>query len=180
MMKNLLTPAPDFSEPLELLHACHGRIEQQCATLLRLPEHLAQFGSDAQAQQAAERVSRYFSSAGQYHHEDEEQDLFPLLRQAAINSDEQHILSLLDNLVAQHGDMFEAWQTLQPYLAEISRGGAVTPEALPVARFVELYRRHIALEEADMLPYARQALSPLQLQTLGKNMAARRGVKSAS
>ena len=39
MGKSLLPQIPGFDDPLEMLHACHGRIEAQCETLLKLAEH---------------------------------------------------------------------------------------------------------------------------------------------
>ena len=37
-------PAAGFEAPLEMLSACHGRVENQCQTLLRLVPHLAENG----------------------------------------------------------------------------------------------------------------------------------------
>ena len=73
--------APDggFEVPLEMLSACHHRVERQCATLRRLVAHLATRGADADAAAAAAAVLRYFDSAAKDHHADEEQDLFPAL-----------------------------------------------------------------------------------------------------
>jgi ATP phosphoribosyltransferase regulatory subunit HisZ len=42
-------PAVGFEVPLEMLAACHGRVEAQCATLRRLVGHLARHGADRQA-----------------------------------------------------------------------------------------------------------------------------------
>ena len=43
MNTNLLgKAAPGFDQPLDLLEACHGRIEKQCATLEKLMTHLPQ------------------------------------------------------------------------------------------------------------------------------------------
>ena len=32
-------PAPGFDNPLEMLEACHGRIQSQCATLKKLLQY---------------------------------------------------------------------------------------------------------------------------------------------
>jgi len=72
-------PAAGFEVPLEMLSACHGRIEQQCSTLRRLQSHLLAHGADDQARVAAAAVMRYFDLAARQHHEDEERDLFPAL-----------------------------------------------------------------------------------------------------
>ena len=71
--------AAGFEVPLEMLAACHLRVQSQCATLLRLVPHMAAHGSDRPAQEAAAAVMRYFDTSARHHHEDEEQDLFPAL-----------------------------------------------------------------------------------------------------
>ena len=82
------TPPPvGFEAPLEMLSACHARIEQQCATLQRLVPHVASHGADTQARSAAAGVMRYFDTAAVDHHADEEVDLFPALIEAMAGSD---------------------------------------------------------------------------------------------
>ena len=174
--ESLQKPAPDFSTPLELLHACHGRIETQCATLLKLTGYLQGHGVDVQVQQAATAILRYFSTAARHHHEDEEQDLFPLVRELAAASGNGRVLTLLDNLIAQHRDMEAAWNALQPWLEGLSRGELPEFDASRITAFVALYQAHIAHEEQGLLPYCRAALKPGQLAVLGEKMARRRGV----
>lgn len=174
--KSLMTPAPDFSTPLELLHACHGRIEAQCATLLKLPAYIQDHGFDVQVRQAASAILRYFSTAARHHHEDEEQDLFPLVRKHAAASDNGRVLALLDNLIAQHRDMEAAWNGLEPWLEALARGESPEPDVARINAFVLLYQAHIAHEEQGLLPYCRAAMKPEQLAVLGEKMAQRRGV----
>src|SRR5687768_11399199 len=76
-------PVAAFDEPLEMLEACHQKIEAQLATLERILPHLRQHGADADAKSAARAVMRYFDTAGVLHHRDEDEDLFPLLRRLA-------------------------------------------------------------------------------------------------
>ena len=80
-------PTAGFEVPLEMLSACHHRIERQCATLRRLVDHLATHGPDQQARDAAAGVMRYFDTAGRDHHADEEEDLFPALIESMAGSD---------------------------------------------------------------------------------------------
>ncbi len=172
----LLTPAPDFSTPLELLHACHGRIEAQCATLMKLPSYLLNHGADAQVQQAATAVLRYFSTAARHHHEDEEQDIFPMVRAHAATAGNDRMRVLLDNLIAQHRDMEAAWNGLRPWLESLARGESPEFDASRITAFFALYQAHILHEEQGLLPYCRAALKPEQLAVLGEHMARRRGV----
>src|SRR5215472_17762851 len=80
-------PAASFEAPLEMLAACHDRMRDRCATLLRLRPHVAAKGADAAASSAARSVIRYFDSAARDHHADEEQDLFPALLEPVPGSD---------------------------------------------------------------------------------------------
>ncbi len=169
-------PAPDFSQPLELLHACHGRIEKQCVTMLKLAEHLARHGCDSEAQQAAHGVLKYFSTAAVHHHEDEEHDLFPVLRKLATGDEGQKILALVENLTRQHRDMETALQSVMPWLQDVALGRHTAADGTTLERLVTLYRRHINLEETELLPYCRRIMSTTQQQALGHSMAARRGV----
>jgi hemerythrin-like domain-containing protein len=169
-------PAPDFSQPLELLHACHGRIEKQCATMLKLAEHVASHGCDQQAQQAAQGVLKYFSTAAVHHHEDEEHDLFPALQALAAGDDGRQTLVLVENLTAQHRDLEQAWNGVAPWLQGVARQESVACDPVALDRLVGLYRRHIELEETELLPYCRKVMDAAQLEKLGRSMAARRGV----
>lgn len=162
----------DFSDPLGILAACHTRIESQCMTLLRLPAYLGEHGNDAAVREAAAKVIRYFETAGRHHHQDEEQNLFPLLIARADASQR----ALIGNLIAQHQDLDAAWCAFKPLLAALAEGGAVS-EALPVERFAALYRAHINEENTRLLPFARAVLSVEELRTLGDNMARRRGIR---
>ena len=80
-------PSAGFEAPLEMLSACHFRIERQCATLRRLVPHLATHGADTEARTAAANVMRYFDTSAKHHHADEEEDLFPALIESMAGSD---------------------------------------------------------------------------------------------
>ena len=166
--------APDFDHPLEMLAACHDRIEDRCDLLHRLVDHLAASGSDEQAQQAAASVLRHFDTAGEHHHEDEEKNLFPLLREA----DPHAARPLVDALCADHVAMREAWQRLRAPLQSLVAGQSVSLEAREVEAFTTLYRDHIAREEAELLPFARRILDEEKMREMGAAMARRRGVRA--
>ena len=64
-----------FEQPYEMMEACHERVHRMLALLERLREHLPLHGADAQAQQAARDIMRYFDQAAPQHHTDEELQL---------------------------------------------------------------------------------------------------------
>lgn len=164
--------APDFSDPVGLLRACHGRILAHCATLERLVPHLARHGADAEAREAMARVHRYFATAAQHHHADEEQDLFPRLNTVA-----PALIPLIQELEREHEGLSRHWQALAPLLAEPEQAMAdAATFARVVAAFIAGYQAHAAKENEHLLPRAAEALSPEDLRELGARMAARRGV----
>lgn len=166
--------APSFDHPLEMLHACHGKIQRQLDTLQKLSAHLPAHGCDKQAQQAAQSILRYFDTAGQFHHQDEEENLFPTLIALDVpNKDE--IKALIDRLLAQHAVMFSAWSDMRAILVKIAEGeNTPLPEAM-IERLSGNYTRHIQLEETELLPLSARLLSTQRLAEIGKSMAQRRG-----
>ena len=164
--------APTFDDPLEMLRACHGRIEAQCATLIRLVSHLQAHGNDEQAVQAARAVLRYFDTAAVHHHQDEEDDLFPLL----LSSGHPDIPPLIDHLLEEHKELGASWQALRPRLLAITEQREDKLDAQSITRLVDGYARHIARENQQLLPLAKTLLDAQQLQALGHKMASRRGV----
>ncbi len=163
--------APGFDQPLDVLLACHGRFEKQCATLEKLLTHLPQHGSDAEAQRAAQNILSYFDTAAVHHHDDEERNLFPLLERAG-QGDWCEVVELL---TGEHDDLAQLWRALRPPLQAIAQGETVALNAKHTERFIALNRSHIAFENERVLPLARQILSAADLQSLGRAMAVRRG-----
>lgn len=167
---SLLNPAaPDFSDPLGLLAACHQRILGFCELLQRLGPWIEANGIDADATDGARSVLRYFSTAAPLHHDDEELDLFPML------ADEHSAGVLIDRLCEEHRELEQRWANLALQLEGLLNGrydreafeAAVTP-------FGAGYRRHIRDEEELLLKVAKNRLSRTQLRGLGESMAARR------
>lgn len=167
----------DFEHPFEMLKACHERIKAQCETLRRLAAHLPAHGSDAQAQQAASNVMRYFDGAGRHHHEDEEEDLFPRMIAAAHGQNVERLALLVSELQREHRDMEQMWDGIRDTLEKIAHGENAPLAEIEVNRFCTLYHTHIAIEEANMIPLAAMLLGENDLSQIGRAMAARRGVK---
>ena len=169
--------AADFDHPLELLCACHQRIVAHSDLLQWLAKHLSLHECDAEAQQVASYVLRFFDGAARHHHEDEDVDLFSHLREAAQGQNAERVALLVAELMAEHRAMEQAWEQLRESLELIAHGERVLLPQLEVDRLCKLYRTHIALEEANLIPLAAMILGKSRLATIGRAMAARRGVK---
>lgn len=174
MIDSLIPSAPGMETPLEMLEACHERLQGQLATLARLAAWLPEHGADAQARQAAANVMRYFDLAAVNHHLDEEEDLFPVLRARVDAARRAALGELIDWILADHQAMFAAWAAMRARLEPISRGEAAQLTETEVAAFAERYRRHIAREEGELLPYARELLTGEDIAALSATMIARR------
>lgn len=172
----ILHAAPDagFDEPLEMLLACHQRVERMLLLLERLALHLLHNGADAQAQQAATDVMRYFDLAGPAHHEDEQRHLFPALQATG----DATLQGLVQGLQHDHLAMTTQWQGLRADLLAVQAGEL--PHALAAGRwagFASLYRRHVALEESLAYPAAMPLLGAAERAGMGREMAERRGAR---
>ncbi|MDY0961609.1 pyridoxamine 5'-phosphate oxidase [Massilia sp. CFBP9026] len=168
--------APDFTQPIAVLKHCHGRIRKQLATLEKLLEHLPQHGADEQARQAASAVLRYFDKAAHLHHDDEEQDLIPMLRATAQGDDAAILQALAPTILQDHKDMDALWQDLHEQLTGIAEGTGTVLSENQVRRFVASYTSHMEREESTMAPMAMRLFSPEQMARLGQAMQLRRGI----
>ncbi len=180
MTLNLHDTAPDFDQPIAVLKHCHDRIRKQLATLDKLLAHLPEFGADEQARQAAAAVLKYFEKAAHLHHDDEEQDLIPMLRAVAQGEDAATLQALAPVILQDHKDMDAIWQDLHEQLTAIAEGGSTVLSASAVQRFSQRYLSHMEREEGTMAPMALRLFSPEQMAQLGKAMQARRGIGETS
>jgi hemerythrin-like domain-containing protein len=167
-------PAVGFEVPLEMLAACHGRVQHQCETLQRLLTHLQRHGPDRPAQEAARAVMRYFDTAARHHHEDEEQDLFPALLESMAGSDAVCLRELTASLCSDHRALERRWLDVRQALLKVQDGQATTFADVEVPGFIALYAQHIDREEAELLPMAARLLSDAELDRIGRAMRARR------
>jgi iron-sulfur cluster repair protein YtfE (RIC family) len=174
-MYGIATLVPGFEQPLAVLQATHQRIEAQLAALEMLPVHLAEHGADATARETARFALRFFDTTAADHQRDEEEDLFPLLRQRS--EERAEISAVINEIEADHATLEALWNRLRRVLEGIVQGGAARIAASDVSAFAWLYRRHLAKESAIVLPFACEALTAAERAALGERMAARRRMK---
>ena len=173
-------PSADFDHPIDILDGCHERIKRQCATIQRIAEHVASRGPDEEARTAARAVMRYFDTAGANHHRDEEEDLFPALLHAVPDRELPATRALVYRLKSDHVRLDAAWAEMRARLARLADAGEAAVDMDAARAFGAAYDRHIALEEAEMLPLARRVLETRVLYRMGERMAERRGVTPSS
>lgn len=179
MSTSLFDTAPDFSQPIAVLKHCHDRIRKQLLTMQNLLSHLPAHGADAEAQKAAQAVLKYFNNAAHLHHDDEEQNLMPMLQATARDADAALLDELVPGILADHQNMDRDWEIVRAQLDKIAAGEAAELSASDVQRFCDAYTTHMAKEEANIAPMAKRLFSPEQMAQLGSAMQARRGIMPA-
>jgi pyridoxamine 5'-phosphate oxidase len=175
-MNSLFDTAPGFDQPIAVLKHCHDRIRKQLATLQRLTEHLPKFGANVDATQAANAVMKYFNHAAEKHHEDEEEDLLPMLKATAQGEDAELLQKLTPELLQQHRQMESAWHILNQQLQQIAAGTSADLSTQDVQYFTEMYAAHMKVEESHIAPMAKRIFSDAQMAHLGDAMRARRNI----
>lgn len=176
MTTPLFDPVPGFDQPIAVLKHCHDKIRKQLTTLQNLLGHLAQHGNTADARQAAKAVLQYFNKAAHLHHDDEEQDLMPMLQATATGDDATLLATLVPEILADHQRMDQAWLTLRPELDAIAAAAGTQLSAEGVAAYVAAYQAHMTKEEGQLAPMAKRLFSPQQMEQLGTAMQRRRGI----
>jgi hemerythrin-like domain-containing protein len=155
-----------LNRPIDYLHAVHLCERELCALL----ERIAARGHARTDEIAAARG--FLSGDLPAHLEDEEQDLFPLLRLRCEAEDE--IDRLLDRLQDDHRHARPDARAVLDILRAPSR---LSPRATGVLRrFADHARRHLILENAILIPFARLRLTGADLDTLRASMRRRRGL----
>tara|TARA_R110000737_G_scaffold176258_1_gene201335 strand:- start:508 stop:1068 length:561 start_codon:yes stop_codon:yes gene_type:complete len=165
-------PTELLREPLVWFFAEHYRHRSVCKRLRELAKTVA-FDEDA-----LRDVLRFLDSDLPLHIIDEEDDLFPLLRRRCEADDQiEKVLGMLSGEHASDLHDASAVKSLIVLALNDHRGPAGYAEApqiiLPFCRSQE---RHIAVENAVVLPIARARLSETDLRSLGRRLAARRGL----
>lgn len=170
--------APDFTDPVGLLRACHGRVERFAGLARQLADHPLDGPPEEPVRQAAGRILRYFDQAAPLHHADEEADLLPRLRRRLGPEDGAELGPLMADLEREHAELDAHWTALRPLLMDLAAGEGVAPGAY--RRLAEAFHGaqldHVARENAHLLPAANAHLTAADREELGAAMARRRGV----
>jgi hemerythrin-like domain-containing protein len=167
-----------LDRPLDHLVACHRRIEERLEILERAAAHLGDRRDEAM--EAIENCFRFLDSNGMLHTADEEESIFPRL-QGRLNQTDAEFLR---NLEAEHREADGLYERLKELLAGLAAAGPGTSEGLiedfadVVRRLCEIYRRHIAAEDAHLIGIARAGLNESQLCEISREMKIRRGLNS--
>jgi hemerythrin-like domain-containing protein len=170
----------DFTDPIGMLGDCHRRIERFLNSLLTVATDAKGSPLTNEQQAALATGLRYFREAAPKHTADEEESLFPRLCRLD-RPDLQPLLARIDSLQQDH-ECAERSHHEVDYLGQLwlANGRLSTQDAEHLAtvltQLAELYRRHIAMEDTEVFPFAAHALASSDRHAIGAEMAARRGI----
>ncbi len=174
-------PEHDFADPLGLLSDCHRRIENFLQILLRVAGECEGGEMSREHREALEAALNYFRKALPRHTEDEEQSLFPRLREteASIARDALEKVAALEADHAEADSRHARIDELGKMWLEQDR--LTAPETTEfreiLAELREIYSKHIDIEDNALFPAARAALDARQISEMGREMAERRGIR---
>jgi hemerythrin-like domain-containing protein len=172
-----------FSNPMGLLSDCHRRIEAFLGSLEAVAKTIDQPLTEETARGLTAAL-RYFREAAPKHTADEEESLFPRLREIE-SSDVQAALAHLEELERDHH-----WATAVH--AEVERLGQqylstarLSPDEVEkfrvaVSRLASMYREHIRMEDSVIFPLADRLLSQTDRGSISREMADRRNADSTT
>ena len=162
-----------LARPLDFIAAEHYRLR---AALTQL-DWLARGSMGDGRRKLAKALLRYFTEDYPLHVADEEADLFPLLRQRC--ADDAAFIASLDTLAGEHREDVTHLAAVVDGLRRLAEAGQrdeVPAEFSAGARaYTDALRRHIAWENAVLMPVARAKLQSAEFRRLAQRFAARRG-----
>ncbi|WP_193368796.1 hemerythrin domain-containing protein [Pelagibius marinus] len=164
-----------LDDPLDFFFAEHFRQRELCNLL----EEMAR--ADRLDRRLAAEVIAFLRHDLVLHIQDEEEDLYPMMRRRCPPEDE--IERVFTALTAEHAGgrvLAERMNTgLEAALREGRAGAAQSGLREAMLEFARSERRHLALENAVVLPLARRRLTPKDLEAMAVRMRARRAQEPA-
>ncbi len=159
-----------LGNPLDFLHEDHLREREICVMLDRIAS------AESPDPDAAAHAAGFLAEELPLHFADEEEDLFPLLRQRCAPEDD--IERALTRLAADHRQSVDDTLNLVALLGRLAEGaaGPEPAERGAIVSYAAQARRRLILKNAIVLPLARARLTRRDLDRMRLAMLRRRGL----
>jgi hemerythrin-like domain-containing protein len=172
--------AHNFTDPTGLLSDCHRRVEMFLVTLEAVAQTIDSPPA-GETRRALESALRYFEQAAPKHTADEEESLFPRLRQIQ-HPEVQSAFSRLEQLEEEHRWAAPLHARVAGLGAQyLATGSLFGPEVeefrKAVANLASMYKEHIRFEDQLVFPLAVRMLSDADKSAIADEMAGRRNVR---
>lgn len=172
-------PSPTFQQPLELLSDCHRRIESFLRALSLVTEQAQGGALNSPQREGLQTALRYFREAAPKHTADEEESLFPRMRELSPDAT-RDALEKIETLEADHAAANRGHELVEQLGQKWLKENALSKDEIvllseTLATLQKIYSRHIAVEDNEIFPLAAKILNREQLASVGREMASRRG-----
>lgn len=159
-----------LGNPIDFIHEDYRRERQICSMIEKVA------AAEVPASEDIGEILSFLKFELPFHFADEEQDLFPLVRRRSTPDDE--IEWAIARLAAQNEITRADAQAVIAVLGSIEAHGQPPSSAdrALLLRYAAQARRHLTLENAIILPFARLRLTAHDLETLRLRMLKRRGL----
>lgn len=169
-------PDSGFDDPIGMLKDCHRRIEQFLEILCLVVDRAPGRALNEEEAAAVRSALHYFKVGGQRHTADEEESLFPRMRNEGKTAGAVKELEALETQHREADDLHLAVDKLYSRWVEGKALSAEDEERLRVAtqRLKRLYEGHIKVEESLVFPSAADALDKDVIAAIGEEFRSRR------
>ena len=155
-----------------MMERSHRRLEERMVELQRAAEAIVRERAGEAELEQVDSVIAFLDRSAARHESDEEESLFPRLRQHAellsVMSDLAHEHDQHRHLVAHLRVLRSGWPKAGPDAGD----GAALANA--VSELARAYRSHIEREERELMPFARDRLTADERLQVGQEMERRR------
>ena len=167
-------PDSGFDDPIGMLKDCHRRIESFLGILCMIVGRAQGRSLTCEERDAVKAALQYFRTGGQRHTADEEESLFPRLRESDAGSLEE-----IDRLEGDHREANDLHGSVERlYSTWIASSELTSTGALQLRseteRLKQLYSDHIHLEETIVFARAAQVLDSHAIAAIGTELRFRR------
>ena len=167
-------PENGFDDPIGMLKDCHRRIESFLGILCVVVNRAEGRSLSDEERDAIKAALQYFRTGGQRHTADEEESLFPRLRQSHAKSFEE-----IDRLENDHHEASNLHGTVEELYSTWIESGVLGSDEIKhllsqTTRLKQLYSEHIQVEETIVFAHAVQVLDSHAIAAIGTEFRFRR------
>jgi hemerythrin-like domain-containing protein len=168
-------PDAGFDDPLGMLQDCHRRVERFLNILVVVVHRARGRALSDEERAAVESSLNYFRGGGRRHTADEEESLFPRMRELGALPPE------IEALEHDHEEADPLHDIADRLYTRWIENGTLSEEegqhlGAATERLRNLYSRHIQVEDTIVFPRAAQMLSEEALSQIGQEFRKRRNV----
>lgn len=163
-----------FEDPIGMLKDCHRRIESFLDILCVVVDRAQGRSLTGEERDAVRAALQYFQTGGARHTADEEESLFPRLRESDAKCCEE-----IDRLEDDHHEASDLHGSVERFYSVWIDSGRLEPEETQLllsetARLKQLYSLHIEIEETIVFARAGQVLDSQAIAAIGTEFRFRR------